>query len=173
MSTEQISNESANESEPAEVETSTEQTEGNESESQKDEAGEPELDLDSAKKALAKARNEAGKYRTRLRDAEDKLSKAKTPEEFEAAVTELRDTNAKLERDLLVERVARKAALPEELAELLQGSTEAELQAHAKKLARYVTTANAPGDLRGGLDPTDEDDFDPVKAAHAAKRTRY
>ena len=173
MSNEQTSNESVTESESAEVETPTEPTEGTEAEPEKDETGEPELDLDGAKKALTKARNEAGKYRTRLREAEDKLSKAKTPEEFEAAVTELRDTNAKLERDLLVERVARKAALPEELAELLQGSTEAELQAHAKKLAKYVTMAGVPGDVRGGLDPTDEDDFDPVKAAHAAKRTRY
>lgn len=143
------------------------------------ETGEPAGDdLDAlpewARKRLTKANAEAGKYRTRLREVEAKLSEATSPEQVETALGELREANARLERDLLVERVARTAQLPQELAELLQGSTEQELVAHAAKLAKFVTPTTQPvGELRGGLDPSDTDDFDPVKAAHAARRTRY
>jgi hypothetical protein len=127
-----------------------------------------------ARDRLTKANNEAARYRTGLRDAEVKLAGAKTPEQFVAAVAELREGNARLERELLVERVARKAELPEELAALLQGDTEDALKAHAAKLRKFVTPAQeAPQSLRGGLDPTDENDFDPVQAAHAARRHRY
>jgi len=127
-----------------------------------------------ARDRLTKANNEAARYRTGLRDAEAKLAGAKTPEQFEAAVAELRDGNARLERELLVERVARKAELPQELAELLQGDTEDALKAHADKLRKFAEPATpTPQSLSGGLDPSDEDDFDPVKAAHAARRHRY
>ncbi len=49
---------------------------------------------DWARKELAKVRNEAAGYRTRLRDAETKLSGAKSPEEFEAALTDVKAKNA-------------------------------------------------------------------------------
>ncbi|MEU4155702.1 hypothetical protein [Actinoplanes sp. NPDC026670] len=178
MSDKQTSNENENasESESAEVETTTEPA-GESTESQKDEETREKDELDElpewARKRLTKANTEAGKYRTQLREVEQKLAQAKSPEEYEAATKALREANAKLERDLLVERVARKAKLPEELAELLQGSTEEELQAHAKKLSKFAPADDEPGELRGGLDPNDEDDFDPVKVAHAARRTRY
>ncbi|MFI5840553.1 hypothetical protein ACIA8K_12675 [Catenuloplanes sp. NPDC051500] len=132
------------------------------------------LDLAGARAALSKVRAEAGKYRTRLREAEAKLAAAKSPEDFEAAVNELRQTNSKLERDLLVEKVARTAQLPDELAELLQGSTEPELKAHAAKLQKFVTPAKEPvGELSGGLDPNEDEAFDPVKAARAARASRW
>jgi len=57
----------------------------------------------------------------------------------------------------LVRDVASKAALPDDLAELLKGTTREELETHAKKLQQYATPA-APASLRGGLDPTDDGD---------------
>jgi hypothetical protein len=128
-----------------------------------------------ARKELTKARNEAAGYRTRLREAEDKLKDAKTPEEFETALTEFRTKNAELERNLVVTKVAAKYELPAELAARLQGEDEAAIEADAKALAALVVTPQVnPENLRGGLNPTDDDDeFDPVKAAHAAKKRRY
>lgn len=128
-----------------------------------------------ARKELTKTRNEAAGYRTRLREAEDKLKDAKTPEEFESAITEFRTKNAELERNLVVTKVAAKYELPAELAARLQGDDEAAIEADAKALAALVVTPQVDTEnLRGGLNPTDDDDeFDPVKAAHAAKKRRY
>jgi hypothetical protein len=110
-----------------------------------------------ARNQITKANAEAANYRTKLREAEQRLGSAKSPGEVETALAELRDTNATLERQLLVRDVGSKAALPDDLAELLKGSTREELEAHAKKLQQYATPA-PPVSLRGGLDPTDDGD---------------
>lgn len=173
MSDTDTSTDATEQNEQTQVETTT----GEQTEADSDRGEQPDS-VDSlpkwARDRLSKANNEAARYRTGLRDAEAKLAGAKTPEQFEAAVAELRDGNARLERELLVERVARKAELPQELAELLQGDTEDELKAHADKLRKFAAPATqTPQLLSGGLDPSDGDDFDPVKAAHAARRHRY
>ncbi|WP_411089566.1 hypothetical protein [Streptomyces sp. 061-3] len=55
------------------------------------ESGQFEDDLpDWARKDLTKVRGEAARYRTRLRDAEMKLGSAKSREEFEAALAEVK-----------------------------------------------------------------------------------
>lgn len=140
---------------------------------------EPEKTLDWYEKELTKTRNEAANYRTKLRDAETKLSAAKTPEEFEAAKAELAAQNKKLERDLLVAKVskgdpAKKVpALPDELAALLQGDTEAELAAHAEKLRRFVppVTGTVVTGVNGGLDPSkNADNFDVKEIARKARK---
>jgi hypothetical protein len=126
-----------------------------------------------ARDRLTKANAEAANYRTRLREAEAKLSAAKTVEEFEAATKELRETNQRLERQLLVSDVARKFNLPDDLAARLQGATAEELEADAKALQKYAVSP-APANLSGGLDPSDEDEpFDPVKEARRARASRY
>ncbi|MGP4083349.1 hypothetical protein [Streptomyces sp. KR55] len=112
---------------------------------------------DWARKELAKVRNEAAGYRTRLRDAETKLSVAKSPEEFEAALADVKAKNADLERSILVSTVARRFDLPEALAGRLHGKTPEELEADAKALQALVTQGS-PATLGGGLDPSDEDD---------------
>jgi hypothetical protein len=117
---------------------------------------------------ITKVRNEAASYRTRLRDTEAKFSGAKTQEDIDAAVADLKTANSKLERDLLVATVG--AGLPPELRELLKGDTEAELTAHAAVLAKFNTPAQGqptpPAQLQGGLDPsTGDDGFDPDKFA--------
>ncbi|MCC2278897.1 hypothetical protein LKL35_26225 [Streptomyces sp. ET3-23] len=124
-----------------------------------------------ARKELAKVRGEAANYRTRLRDAETKLGEAKSPDEFEAALSELRAQNAELERSVLRASVARKYELPDDLADALRGEDEAALAAHAKVLAKYIP-APAPQSLGGGLTPDDGEDgeMDPRKLARLSRR---
>lgn len=155
-----------------ETETPTEETETPDApeDGEKDQADElPKW----ARDRLTKANAEAANYRTRLREVEKKLEGAKTPEEFEQAVAEFKAQNAELEANLLRERVARKFNLPDDLAVRLRGATAEELESDAKALQKYAVTP-PPGDLRGGLDPSDEEEtFDPVKAARQARRSRY
>lgn len=133
----------------------------------------PALTLDEALAELEKVRREAANRRTQLRDAEAKLAVAKTPEEYDAAIAEFKASNERLEREVLVTRIASKYELPDSLAARLVGNDEAALEADAKVLAALVTTNTSPV-LKGGLDPAEsDDDFDPVKAAHAAKARRY
>lgn len=127
-------------------------------------AGKKELTPEQYQAELTRVRAEAANYRTRLRENEKKLANAKTPEEVEAALNELKETNAKAERDLIVENVALKHKLPEELAEVLRGDTREELEAHAEKLAKFVTPGGdgpSADELRGGLNPSGDRDADP------------
>ncbi|MFI5861817.1 hypothetical protein [Streptomyces sp. NPDC051546] len=132
----------------------------------------PEDDLpDWARKELAKVRGEAAGYRTRLRDAETKLSGARGPEEFEAALADVKAKNAELEHSLVVATVARKFDLPEVLAARLRGTTPEELEADAQALQSLLAPQSPPA-LGGGLDPSDEDDgeMDPRKLARRTRR---
>ncbi|MFE0104141.1 hypothetical protein [Streptomyces sp. NPDC059009] len=135
-------------------------------------SGTPEDELpDWARKELAKVRGEAAGYRTRLRDAETKLSEAKSPEEFEAALTEVKAKNAELEHSLVVASVARRFDLPEELAGRLRGTTPEELEADAKSL-QSLLAPKAPPALGGGLDPSEGDDDGEMDPRKLARRTR-
>jgi hypothetical protein len=126
---------------------------------------------DWARKELAKVRSEAAGYRTRLRDAEAKLSEAKSAEEFEAALAEVKARNAELEHSLVVASVARKYDLPEELAGRLRGATPEELEADAKALQALIIPA-APPALGGGLTPSDDEDDGEMDPRKLARRTR-
>jgi outer membrane biosynthesis protein TonB len=128
-----------------------------------------------AQKERTQLRAEAANYRTRLREAEQKLTDAKTPEEVEAAVAELREQNAALERSILVRDVASEFSLPKALADRLVGSTKEELEADAKELAKLVPAVEdpAPGRVEGGLTPlTDEADELPNDPRELARRHR-
>ena len=134
------------------------------------------LDLEGAKKALAKVRKEAASSRTKLRELEQKFAEAKTPEEFQAAVEQLKADNAAEARALLVENVALKHKLPEDLADALRGDTREELEAHAKKLAKYAPVDDSEDpELRGGLDPSGDSDggFDPEEYARQMRKQRW
>jgi hypothetical protein len=125
-----------------------------------------------ARKRLTRANAEAANYRTRLREAETRLEGAKTAEEYEQAVTDIKTRNGELEQQLARERVARKYHLPDDLAGRLQGKTVEELEADAKALQKYAAPAE-PVVLSGGLDPADgTDGFDPVKEARRARAAR-
>jgi exonuclease VII small subunit len=136
------------------------------------ESTEESVPSDVLRKKLTDANAEAANYRTKLRETEAKLSSAKTVEEFEAATAELKGQVETLERQILLNNVAAKYELPTALAKRLTGTTEAELEADAKELQKLVAPA-VPESLGGGLDPDDGDDFDPVKAARAARKRSY
>jgi hypothetical protein len=138
------------------------------------EDGKSEEDLDPKvlRKLLTDTRAEAANYRTKLREAETKLSEAKTPEDIEQAVADLKAQNEALERAVLVANVAREFELPSELAELLKGDDEAALKQHAKSLQKYVTP-DTPDSLDGGLNPSGVEEFDPVAEYRKAKARKY
>lgn len=149
--------------------------EGNEGE---DEA-ESELTADDARKVAKKARKEAANWRTKYRDLEKKLEGAKTPAEVEEIRKEIRSEVEASNHALVVENVALKHRLPEDLAQVLAdasaGKDREALEAHAKVLAKY-----APADEEdesnpsGGLNPEDGGDggFDPVKRARELRKQR-
>jgi hypothetical protein len=147
--------ESTEETEEVEEEESTEE------ESEEDDKKLPEW----AEKELKEVRSEAANYRIKLREAMQKLEKAKSPEEYEAATKELLEENEKLNREILIRDIARDFELPKELSDALKGATEEELKAHAEVLKKF---APAPKKQKktvvptGGLDPADDDEFDPV-----------
>lgn len=128
--------------------------EGNEPEGAEKDA---EIPADVLRANLTKANQEAARYRTSLREAEKALEAAKTPEQVEELLNGLRAERETAERSLLIENVALKFSLPEELATVLQGSTREELEKHAATLAKFAPKPEGdevpPGDLNGGLNP--------------------
>jgi hypothetical protein len=145
---------------------------GDEAGSTEEKPTEETVPAEVLRKKLTDANAEAANYRTKLRETEAKLSSAKTVEEFEAATSELRGQIEALERQILLKDVAAKYELPAALAKRLSGSTPEELEADAKELQKLVAPS-APESLSGGLNPDDGEDFDPVKAARAARKRGY
>lgn len=105
---------------------------------------------------LKKVRAEAAARRVENKDLLEKLGAAKTPEEVQEVLDTAKAEAAEREHGLLVENVALKFGLPEELAEVLHGDTREELEAHAKKLQKFAPTKKATGPLKGGLNPDDD-----------------
>lgn len=127
-----------------------------------------------AQSEIKSLRTESAKRRTRNNELEETLASAKTPEQFEAAVAELRTANAKLERDFTVSTLARTHNLPDAIAARIQGETAEEMAADAAVLAGLLVATRPKNDPTGGLDPTDDEGpFDPVAAAAAARARRY
>lgn len=137
-----------------------------------------EVPADVLRKKVTDANAEAANYRTKLREAEDKLKNAKTPEEFEAIVKEMTEQREKTEHSLVVENVALKAKLPKDLAELLAensvGKTREQIEAHALVLAKYAPVDEDEEVVpKGGLRPqTDEGAFDPKAQWQKNRRKR-
>jgi hypothetical protein len=108
---------------------------------------------DWAREKLTKANSEAARYRTQLREAQDKLKDAKTPEDVEMITKDLAASVSKLERELVVATFQ----LPEDLASLVTGTTREEMEASAKILKKYAPEDNPePRDVSGGLTPGQE-----------------
>lgn len=132
-----------------------------------------------AQDIISSTRAEAANWRTQLREAQTDLAKAKSPEDVEAALTAMSEKNKMLERDLLVERIAAKHGLPDDLKSRLKGDDEKALETDAAALAKFVpkpeTERIDPDTLKGGMDPdTDADaNFDPVAVAKNARANRY
>jgi hypothetical protein len=159
----------SNESESAS--TTAQATGGDEKGSEGKAKAHPEDDLPAwAKDELSRTRREAARYRTERNELRTKLEGAKTPDEVQALVAEYEQKAAAMELDLVRERVARANGLPDELAEVLKGTTEDELKAHAEVLKKFAsgTRRQASGTGSGGLDPTKSPEkFDAKAAAQA------
>lgn len=162
--------------EPTTEETTDEVTPEDADETTEEEAEKSQLSHEDALAALAKVRKEAAASRTRLREAEAKLAEAKTPDEVEAAIQSIKDANAADAKAMLIENVALKHKLPDDLASALKGDTREELEAHAKVLAKYAPVIDSDDpDLEGGLRPGDSGDEAIDMAAHVSRirQNRY
>lgn len=128
-----------------------------------DDSENDELDLPRAKEKIAKVNAEAKNLRTRLRETEEKLKDAKTPEEVEEIVQQMTKDREDAEFALLRENVALKFKLPEKAVKRLAGKTREELEADAKELADLFGTDEDDEDLtlEGGLNPRDRESSDP------------
>lgn len=152
-------------------------------ESDKDDAAQREGDEEAPdedqspewmRKELTRVRKEAAAKRTALKEAQEKLANAKTPEEFEAVKTEFQTKIDALEYEVAKSKVLRENNIPAEYEDLLDGVPADKLEEKAKKLA---TLANAQktseeddlDDLLGGLDPRNASSgVDSVEALYAA-----
>lgn|GEM_PF-5423118 len=158
-STEEQSTEESTEETEAGEESTEETEESTEEEGTEEEASEEveegeELDLDRAKDKISKANAEAKNLRNRLRDAEEKLTNAKTPEEVEEIVKQIQSDRETAEADLLRENVALKFNLPEKLQKRLSGETREDMEADAKELAEmFDVDEDEDLSLEGGLNP--------------------
>lgn len=116
-----------------------------------------------ARSEVEATRREAGNYRTQLREAQEQLKTAKTPEEIAEITSAIEERATKAERATLIERLARTHSLPEENLEFLTGKTDEELTRQAEKLAKMsagvvaevppVVVTKVP--LSGGVTPND------------------
>lgn len=142
-----------------------------------DEGSDSDVPADVLRANLTKANQEAARYRTRLREVEKELEKRKTPEEVESLLGELKSERETAERSLLIENVALKHHLPEDLAALLKGETREELDAHALVLAKYAPKPEGddevpPGDLDGGLNPGSGNSGDALSARERVRQIK-
>lgn len=109
---------------------------------------------------LKELRSENAKFRTELKGfkdsqttaEEEKLRNEKKFEELaakkEKEANELRQQLAQRDRAILVSKIVAKHKLPEDLADMLTGETEVDLEANAVKLAKHIkppTAANTEG----------------------------
>ena len=114
----------------------------------------------------------------RLQEANDdlrtQLEAAKSPEDFQAAITEYDGKVKQAQLEAARERTARKYGLPDALVNRLAGETEEELEADAQELQALVAPAATPPPAplnppRGGLTPREER-LDPAQTAMAIRQ---
>jgi hypothetical protein len=124
-------------------------------------------------------REELGKFRKAQQDAEEaeKTEAQKAAEQATKAEAQMKAA----QREVWKLRAAVKHSLPEELAELLSGETEEDVQKVAERLAGYVTKATGeagppskkpkPALTPGESAPDASAKFDPVAIAEAARKS--
>lgn len=114
---------------------------------------------------LTKANNEAAKYRQRAKDAED-TARAEADEKYGSRIKELSDEKARVDAELESARLditklktALSVGIPgesaSEFADLLKGSNEEEILAHAEKVKELFGSSGKPAratDPTQGLD---------------------
>ena len=109
--------------------------------------------------AVEAANREAASRRVALRELEERVKDAKTPEEFSTAIAAVKASEEKLALELARERAARTHGLSDELLEFLTAAEPEAIEAQAAKLASLrsgetvtkVITQPAPA---GGAQPS-------------------
>lgn len=174
MSTEQVENQQAEETpEQTEAAGGTELA----AETSEQQAAQDELP-EWARKSLDKANKEAASYRTQLRDAQEALSKAKSPEDYEALSSKLLE----VERQLVIRDNTE--GIPSEVvnAEWVNWPTDAEgIKKTAESLRAFVArqasqddaTPREGGSLQGGLNPSTSGTAVDLDPASLARKTRH
>ena len=130
-----------------------------------------------AKNAVESANREAASRRVALRDLEERVKDAKTPEEFNTALADVKAKEVELTNALARERAARKHKLSDDLLEFLTASTEEGIEAQAEKLAALKPVAAAPVVITklpptGGAKPSDNSPLESGKNAWAEYRKK-
>lgn len=97
-----------------------------------------------AKNAVESANREAASRRVALRELEERVKDAKTPEEFNTALADVKAKEVELTNQLARERAARKHSLNDELLEFLTADTEEGIESQAEKLAALKPVTTAP-----------------------------
>lgn len=109
-----------------------------------------------AEAEIKRLRNEAASYRTQKNELDEQLKKAKSQEDFDAAIADWQQKTARLERENLI--LSHASALPETLRKYVQGDTEEEIKASVAELASTVAppAPTPPTRVGGGLTPGEE-----------------
>lgn len=96
------------------------------------------------KNELEAVRREAGGYRTQLREKEEALANAKTPEEVQAVIESFTTKTSELERDLALERAKNTHGLEDAHMKFIKGETPEEIAASAAALRELLGAVTPP-----------------------------
>lgn len=121
------------------------------------------MELPAVLRELRKVRREVAGYNTRAEQLTEQHNGTYTAESFSEALEAERARIVAENSALLAENVATRFGLPDDLADLLRGTTREELTAQARKLARYVRHEAPEGD---------DEAFDPEEYAREMRRNR-
>lgn len=130
-----------------------------------------------AKNAVESANREAASRRVALRELEERVKDAKTPEEFNTALADVKAKEVELTNSLARERAARKHSLTDDLLEFLTADSAEGIEAQAEKLAALKPKAEAPKvitklPLTGGAKPNESSSLENGKDAWAEYRKK-
>ena len=122
-------------------------------------------------------REENASWRKRLRETEDKLKEAKSPEDYDALQQQLADVQAKYDQDTWIAKATRD--LPSDLVDATVWPKDEEgIKNLANVLRKHVVVRKeSTEELHGGLDPRNErldENASPAElAARYNKRVRH
>lgn len=129
------------------------------------------------KNAVESANREAASRRVALRELEERVKDAKTPEEFNKALADVKAKEAELTNQLARERAARKHSLDDDMLEFLTADSEEGIEKQAAKLATLKPSAVTPPVITklpptGGAKPSDNTPPESGKDAWAEYRKK-
>lgn len=103
---------------------------------------------------VKRLRNENAQWRTQLREAQEKLGAAKSPEDYEALATKLADVQRRYDLDAVKAKETK--GLPEELIDSVTWPDDEDaIKAQASALAKFAESivVKPSSELHGGIDP--------------------